>query len=164
VVNERDGLGDNLPTDYATHVVQGGFYGWPWFYIGGHADLRVHSTRPDLAQDVRVPDVLIQAHSAPLGIAFYEGGQFPPDYRGDAFVTLHGSWNRSDPTGYKVIRLIMRDGKPTGEYEDFMTGFVENDRGVWGRPVGVAVAADGSLLISEDANGTIWRVSYTDPR
>ena len=164
VVNERDGLGDNLPTDYATHVVQGGFYGWPWFYIGAHPDPRVHSTRPDLEAGVRLPDVLIQAHSAPLGIAFYEGAQFPLEYRGDAFVTLHGSWNRSDPTGYKVVRLIMRDGKPTGEYEDFMTGFVENDHGVWGRPVGVAVAADGSLLVGEDANGTIWRVSYASPR
>lgn len=161
VVNERDGLGDNLPPDYATRVTSGGFYGWPWFYIGDHADSRPRSARPDLAAEVRVPDVLIQPHSAPLGIAFYTGSQFPAAYRGDAFVTLHGSWNRASRTGYKVIRLVMRDGRPTGEYEDFMTGLVAGDSAVWGRPVGVAVAGDGSLLVGEDANGTIWRVAYT---
>ena len=162
-VNERDGLGDNLPTDYATHVEPGGFYGWPWFYIGNHPDPRPGSARPDLAALVKVPDVLIQAHSAPLGIAFYDGTQFPKSYFGDAFVALHGSWNRATRTGYKVVRLRMHDGKATGEYDDFMTGMVANDRGVWARPVGVAVAADGSLLVSEDANGTIWRVTYRDP-
>ena len=120
----------------------------------------VRGARPDLAAHVTVPDVLIQPHSAPLGIAFYAAAQFPPDYRGDAFVTLHGSWNRAKRTGYKVVRLRFAEGKPTGEYEDFLTGFVVSDQAVWGRPVGVAVAHDGALLVSEDGNGTIWRVSY----
>ena len=124
VVNERDGLGDNLPPDYATMVRPGGFYGWPWFYIGDHPDPHHAGERPDLAGAVLVPDVLIQPHSAPLGIAFYDGAMFPPEYRGDAFVALHGSWNRRQRTGYKVIRLRLRDGRPTGEYEDFLTGFV----------------------------------------
>jgi len=159
-VNERDGLGDNLPPDYATSVQEGAFYGWPWYYIGDHADPRLSGARPDLAAHVSVPDVMIQPHSAPLGIAFYEAEQFPPDYRGDAFVTLHGSWNRATRTGYKVVRLHFSGGKPTGGYEDFLTGFVVSDQAVWGRPVGVAVAHDGALLVSEDGNGTIWRVSY----
>jgi glucose/arabinose dehydrogenase len=158
--NERDGLGDNLPPDYATHVASGGFYGWPWYYIGDHEDPRLRGRRPDLAETVTVPDVLIQPHSAPLGIAFYEGAMFPPAYRGDAFVALHGSWNRGIRTGYKVIRLRMANGKPTGGYEDFLTGFVASNDEVWGRPVGVAVAKDGSLLISEDGNNTIWRVTW----
>ncbi len=158
VVNERDGLGNNLPPDYATAVHQGAFYGWPWYYIGGHEDTRVASRRPDLAGSVTVPDVLIQPHSAPLGITFYDAGQFPPDYRGDAFVALHGSWNRGQRTGYKVVRLRFRDGRPTGEYEDFLTGFVISDDAVWGRPVGLAVDRDGALLVSEDANGTVWRI------
>jgi glucose/arabinose dehydrogenase len=103
----------------------------------------------------------MQAHSAPLQIAFYQGGNFPADYQGSAFATMHGSWNRANPTGYKVVRLIFDgSGKPTGEYEDFMTGFVVSDSAVWGRPVGVAVAHDGSLFVTEDGNGTIWRVSY----
>jgi glucose/arabinose dehydrogenase len=161
VVNERDGLGDNLPPDYATAVQPGGFYGWPWFYIGGHPDPRLPNARPDLSGAVTEPDVLIQPHSAPLGITFYTGTQFPTDYRGDAFVTLHGSWNRARRTGYKVIRLRVADGKPTGEYEDFLTGFVASDRAVWGRPVGVTVAHDGALLVSEDGNGTIWRIAWT---
>ena len=110
-----------------------------------------------------MPDVLFQAHSAPLNITFYEGSQFPADYRGDAFVTMHGSWNRGKRTGYKVVRLIFEDGKPTGEYEDFMTGFVVSDKAVWGRPVGVAVAKDGSLIVTEDGSGTIWRVTYDGP-
>lgn len=160
VVNERDMLGDDLPPDYATSVKEGAFYGWPWYYIGGHADPRHAGERPELADKVTTPDVLIQAHSAPLGIAFYEGSQFPREYRGDAFVALHGSWNRAKRTGYKVIRLIFSAGKPTGEYEDFLVGFVLDETRVWGRPVDVAVAPDGSLLVSEDANGTIWRVSY----
>ena len=160
-VNERDGLGDDLPFDYATRVREGGFYGWPWYYIGDHEDPRHQGARPDLAGKATVPDVLIQPHSAPLGITFYEGGQFPADYRGDAFVALHGSWNRGSRTGYKVVRLLFEDGRPTGAYEDFMTGFVASGSAVWGRPVGVAVAADGSLIVSEDGSGTIWRVSYT---
>lgn len=159
-VNERDGLGNNLPPDYATSVQQGGFYGWPWYYIGDHPDPRLHGARPELAHDVVVPDVLIQPHSAPLGITFYEGRQFPAAYRGDAFVTLHGSWNRTDRTGYKVVRLLFDHGRPTGKYEDFLTGFVASSAAVWGRPVGVAVAHDGSLLVSDDAGGTLWRVTY----
>ena len=160
VVNERDGLGDDLPPDYATHVTQGAFYGWPWYYLGDHKDPRHKGERPDLASRITTPDVLIQAHSAPLGVAFYTADQFPPEYRGDAFVTLHGSWNRSKRTGYKVVRLLMKDGKPTGVYEDFLVGFVRDDKSVWGRPVGVAAARDGSLLVSDDGSGSIWRISY----
>jgi glucose/arabinose dehydrogenase len=159
-VNERDGLGDNVPFDYATSVKEGAFYGWPWYYIGSHEDPRHANARRDLAGHVTVPDVLFQAHSAPLGISFYEGSQFPAEFKGDAFVTLHGSWNRGTRTGYKVVRLIFENGKPTGEYEDFMTGFVVSDEQVWGRPVGVATAKDGSLIVSEDGSGTLWRVTY----
>jgi glucose/arabinose dehydrogenase len=159
VVNERDGLGDNLPPDFATQVRFGAFYGWPWFYTGEHPDPRMNA-RPDLVGHVTVPDVLIQPHSAPLGIVFYEAAQFPAAYRGDAFVALHGSWNRSLRTGYKVIRLRFKDGRATGEYEDFLTGFVASDQAVWARPVGVTVMHDGSLLVSEDGNGTIWRIAY----
>lgn len=160
VVNERDALGDNLPFDYATQVRQDAFYGWPWYYIGAHEDPRHKGQRPDLAGKVSVPDVLMQAHSAPLNIAFYDGKSFPDEFRGDAFVALHGSWNRGNSTGYKVVRLLFRDGKPTGEYEDFMTGFVIANGEVWGRPVGIAVAKDGALIVTEDGNGTIWRVTY----
>jgi glucose/arabinose dehydrogenase len=157
--NERDGLGDNLVPDYVTRVREGAFYGWPWFYIGNHPDPHYAGKRDDLKDKVTVPDVLIEAHSASMEVAFYEASNFPPEYRGDAFVAEHGSWNRSKRTGYKVIRIRLKDGLPTGKYEDFVTGFVVNDREVWGRPVGVAVAKDGALLISEDGNGTIWRVS-----
>jgi glucose/arabinose dehydrogenase len=159
-VNQRDGLGDDLPPDYATHVTQGAFYGWPCYYLGDHQDPRHKGERADLATRITTPDVLIQAHSAPLGIAFYAADQFPSDYKGDAFVTLHGSWNRSKRTGYKVMRLLMKDGKPTGVYEDFLIGFVGDDRNVWGRPVGVAVAHDGALIVSDDGSGSIWRVLY----
>jgi len=164
VVNERDGLGDNVPFEYATTVKDGAFYGWPWYYIGANEDPRHAGARPDLAGKVTVPDVLMQAHSAPLNIAFYEGKSFPAEYRGDAFVALHGSWNRGVRTGYKVVRLKFEDGKPTGEYEDFATGFVISDDDVWGRPVGVTVAKDGALILTEDGNGTIWRVTYGDGR
>jgi glucose/arabinose dehydrogenase len=160
VVNERDGLGDDLPPDFATSVREGAFYGWPWYYIGNHEDPRLKGQHPDLEGRVTIPDVLIQPHSAPLGITFYDGAQFPQDYRGDAFVTLRGSWNRARRTGYKVIRLRFANGRPTGEYEDFLTGFVVSDQAVWGRPVGIAVAHDGALLVSEDGNGTIWRIAY----
>lgn len=158
--NERDGLGDDLVPDYASRVAEGNFFGWPWFYIGGNPDPRHTGQRPELKSKVRVPDVLFQAHSAALGLAFYAGTQFPAEYAGQGFVALHGSWNRSKPTGYKVVRLVMQDGVPTGAYEDFMTGFVADDDKVWGRPVGVAVARDGSLLVSEDGNGIIWRVRH----
>ncbi len=159
-VNERDGLGDNLPPDFATRVAEGAFYGWPWYYIGSHEDPRHKNERPDLAGHVTVPDVLFQPHSAPLGITFYEGGQFPAEYKGSAFVAFHGSWNRAKRTGYKVVRLLMKDGKPTGVYEDFLTGFVANDESVWGRPVDVAATKDGALLVTDDEGGAIWRVTY----
>ena len=161
VVNERDALGDDLPPDYATGVKPGAFYGWPWFYVGGHEDPRLAGRRADLAASVTVPDVLFQAHSAPLGVTFYEGAQFPAAFRGDAFVAMHGSWNRAKRTGYKVVRLPFKDGAPTGEYEDFLVGFVADDAVVWGRPVDVAVAHDGALLVTDDAGGAIWRVAYT---
>jgi glucose/arabinose dehydrogenase len=160
VVNERDGLGDDLPPDFATSVRQGAFYGWPWYYAGDHEDPRLKGQRSDLAGHVTLPDVLIQPHSAPLGIAFYDGTRFPNEYRGDAFVTLRGSWNRERRTGYKVIRLRFANGRPTGEYEDFLTGFVASDQAVWARPVGIAVARDGALLVGEDGNSTIWRIAY----
>ncbi len=158
--NERDGLGDNVPTDYITRVRDGAFYGWPWYYIGAHEDPRHEGERPDLKDKITIPDVLIQAHSASLGMTIYNGTQFPADYRGNIFAAEHGSWNRAKRTGYKVIRVIVKDGVPTGEYEDFATGFVINDSEVWGRPVGVAVDKDGALLVSEDASGTIWRIAH----
>jgi glucose/arabinose dehydrogenase len=163
-VNERDSLGDDLPPDYVSRVKLKGFYGWPWYYIGDHEDPRLKGRRPDLAGKAIVPDVLIQPHSAPLGLTFYPAATgpsaFPAGYRGDAFVALHGSWNRSKRTGYKVVVLKVRNGVPAGTYEDFLTGFVVNDSGVWGRPVGVAVARDGALLVTDDGGGAIWRVAY----
>lgn len=161
VVNERDGIGNDTPFEYATQLRENAFYGWPWYYIGNHEDPRQKGARPDLRGQVTVPDVLMQAHSAPLQIAFYQGDAFPAGYQGSAFVTFHGSWDRSPRTGYKVVRLLFdSQGRPTGEYEDFMTGFVVSDQQVWGRPVGVTVAQDGSLFVTEDGSGTIWRVSY----
>jgi glucose/arabinose dehydrogenase len=159
-VNERDRLGDNLPPDYITHVEDGGFYGWPWYYIGDHQDPRHEGKRPELREKVLVPDVLIQPHNASLGIAFYDAGMFPARYRGDLFAAEHGSWNRSARTGYEVIRVLFKDGKATGEYEDFMTGFVREDGQVWGRPVAVAVASDGALIVSDDGGNRLWRVIY----
>ncbi len=159
-VNERDLLGDNLPPDYVTHLQRGKFYGWPNFYIGNHPDPRITSAPPVPGDQVVIPDVLIQPHSAPLGIAFYTGQQFPAEYRNDLFVALHGSWNRGSRTGYKLIRVKMKDGHATGEYEDFMTGFVAGNSEVWGRPVGVVMAQDGSLLVSDDGSGTVWRITY----
>jgi glucose/arabinose dehydrogenase len=160
-VNERDLLGDNLPADYVTHVQPGKFYGWPYFYNGNHADPRAKGNPPVPGNQVVVGDVLIQPHSAPLGIAFYTGKQFPAEYRNDLFVALHGSWNRGLRTGYKLIRVKMQNGKATGQYEDFMTGFVTSGGKAWGRPVGVAVAQDGSLLMSDDGTDNIWRISYS---
>ncbi len=157
--NERDGMGDDLLPDYITRVREGAFYGWPWYWLGDHEDPRLKGDRPDLKGKVSMPDVLVQAHSASLQMTFYDGATFPIEYRGDGFAAFHGSWNRARRTGYKVVRVLLHDGIPTGEYEDFLTGFVVDKDGVWGRPVGVAVARDGALLVSEDANGTIWRVS-----
>jgi len=159
--NERDGLGDNLVPDYITRVREGAFYGWPWYYLGANEDPRHKGERPDLKDKITVPDVLLQAHSASLELTFYEASQFPAEYRGNIFAAEHGSWNRSKRTGYKVIRVIVKDGVPTGEYEDFATGFVVNDSEVWGRPVGITVDKDGALLVSEDASGTIWRITYS---
>lgn len=159
-VNERDELGDHLVPDYVTHVQDGGFYGWPWYYMGGHTDERALDPRPELKSKVITPDVLLQSHMASLGMTFYTGRQFPETYQLDGFAAEHGSWNRARRTGYKVIRIPMRGGKATGDYEDFMTGFVTPAGHVWGRPVGVTVASDGALIVSDDATGTIWRVAY----
>jgi glucose/arabinose dehydrogenase len=160
-VNERDALGDNLVPDYITHVQQGGFYGWPWWYMGGHQDPRHAGKHPELKNRVITPDVMLQPHDASLEMTFYTGKQFPDEYRGDIFASEHGSWNRSTRTGYELIRVpLHHTGKATGEYEDFMTGFVVDNTSVWGRPVGVTVASDGSLLVSDDGSNSIWRISY----
>ena len=161
-VNERDALGDNLVPDYITHVQEGGFYGWPWWYIGGHQDPRHKGKHPELKDKVIVPDVLLQPHNASLQLTFYQGGQFPAEYYGDIFASEHGSWNKTVRAGYEVIRVpLHQTGHATGEYEDFLTGFVLPDGNVWGRPVGITVAPDGSLLVSDDGSNSIWRVSYT---
>jgi glucose/arabinose dehydrogenase/mono/diheme cytochrome c family protein len=160
-VNERDGLGDNLVPDYITHVQQGGFYGWPWWYMGGHQDPRHEGKHPELKDKVITPDVLLQPHNASLEIAFYEGKQFPAEYKGDIFASEHGSWNKSLRAGYEVIRVpLHQTGHASGEYEDFVTGFVLPNGNVWGRPVGITVALDGSLLVTDDGSNTIWRVVY----
>jgi glucose/arabinose dehydrogenase len=160
-VNERDALGDNLVPDYITHFEEDGFYGWPWYYMGSHQDPRHGGKHPELKDKVTVPDVLIQPHNASLEMTFYEGTQFPKEFRGDAFAAEHGSWNRAKRTGYEVIRVPMHKGKADGSYEDFLTGFTTKDGDVWGRPVGVAVAQDGSLFVSDDGSGSIWLVRYT---
>ena len=158
--NERDALGDNLVPDYITHVQQGGFYGWPWYYIGGHPDPRLEGKHPELKDKVIVPDVLLQPHNASLELTFYDGAQFPPEYRGDLFAAEHGSWNRANRTGYEVIRVPLEDGHASGVFEDFITGFVTPGGEAWGRPVGVTVAQDGSLYFTDDGTKSIWRVSY----
>ena len=158
-VNERDGLGDNLVPDYITHVQEGGFYGWPWFYMGGHQDPRLEGKHPELKSKVITPDVLLQPHNASLEMTFYEGKQFPAEYKGDIFAAEHGSWNKSVRTGYEVICVPLKNGHANGEYEDFLTGFVTAGGEVWGRPVGVAVAQDGSLIVTDDGSSTVWRVS-----
>jgi glucose/arabinose dehydrogenase len=160
-VNERDGLGDHLVPDYVTKVKEGGFYGWPWYYIGPNEDPRKKGERPDLKDKVIVPDVLLQSHMASLDLCFYDGNNFPREYRGHIFAAEHGSWNRSRRTGYKIIRIPVSNGRATGEYEDFLTGFVVDNSSVWGRPVGVAVAKDGSLLVTDDGSNSVWRVHYT---
>jgi glucose/arabinose dehydrogenase/cytochrome c2 len=166
--NERDALGDDLVPDYVTSVKEGAFYGWPWYYMGSHEDPRHARERPDLAGHVTAPDVPFQSHSATLEIAYYTATSgsavFPAEYKGDLFVACHGSWNRTNRTGYKVVRVLFKDGAPTGEYEDFVTGFVVDQGHVWGRPVGVAVAHDGALLVTEDGNGTLWRVTPAPAR
>jgi glucose/arabinose dehydrogenase len=161
-VNERDKLGDGLVPDYISSVRPGGFYGWPWYYIGRIQDPRHEGKKPELASQVIVPDVLVQSHSASLNLVFYDGEQFPAEYRGDIFAAFHGSWNKKRRTGYKIVRVPFdkSTGKARGDYEDFVTGFVTPEGRVWGRPVGVTVAKDGSLLFSEDGNDSIWRVSY----
>ncbi len=164
-VNERDNLGDDLVPDYATSLKDGGFYGWPYSYIGQHYDPRYVGAFPDLVKRAIVPDVLIPSHSAPLGLAFYTGTQFPQRYRGGVFVALHGSWNRSVASGYKVVFVPMNGGKP-GPLEDLMFGFLANDganapqdMARWGRPVGITVARDGGLLVSDDGGNRIWKIS-----
>jgi glucose/arabinose dehydrogenase len=162
-VNERDGLGDDLVPDYVTSVKEGGFYGWPYSYIGQNEDPRRKGGNPDLVKTSIIPDVLLTSHSAALGILFYEAKMFPKEYRGDAFVALHGSWNREKLTGFKIIRVRFKNGKLAGNsYEDFVSGWLpdENSNEVWGRPVGLLVAADGSLLITDDGADKVWRVSY----
>ncbi len=164
-VNERDLLGDDLVPDYSTRVRAGGFYGWPWYYMGNHEDPRHAGERPDLNGKTITPDVPYQAHSAALSLVFYEAtsgrSAFPSQYVGDGFAVMHGSWNRAARTGGKVVRVRMRNGVPTGEYDDFMTGFVVDDGHVWGRPVAATVASDGSLLLTDDGTNLIYRISYS---
>jgi glucose/arabinose dehydrogenase len=162
-VQERDLIGDDLVPDYVTAIKDGAFYGWPYAYIGRNEDPRRKGERPDLVAKTVVPDVLIQAHSAVLGLVFYDDRMFPPEYRGDAFVALHGSWNRTKRTGYKIIRIRFKDGKPVGGYDDFITGWMtaEDSQDVWGRPVGLLVLKDGSMLITDDGSNKIWRVIYS---
>lgn len=164
-VNERDRLGDDLVPDYFTEVREGAFYGWPYSYIGRNVDPRRRGERPDLVERAVVPDVLIASHSAALGLVFYDAEMFPSEYRGDAFIALRGSWNRARLTGYKIIRVPFENGRPTGGYEDFLTGWLPDENGneVWGRPVGLLVMRDGSLLIADDEGRKIWRVSYAAP-
>lgn len=164
-VNERDHLGDDLVPDFITSVKPGGFYGWPYSYIGTHLDPTVTAQRPDLVERAIVPDVLLTSHSAALGLLFYAGTQFPAEYRQNAFVALHGSINRSTLSGYSVVRVPFRNGKPSGPPMDFLTGFIARDEGdakeAWGRPVGLLQLPDGSLLVSDDGGNRIWRVRYT---
>ena len=159
-VNERDNLGDNLVPDYVTHVQEKGFYGWPWFYIGGNQDPRHPGKHPEMKDKAIVPDILVQPHSASLGLTFYTGSQFPAEYKGDVFAAEHGSWNRSQRSGHEVIRVPLDNGKASGTYQDFLTGFVTAEGQAWGRPVGVAVAQDGSMVVTDDGSNSIWRVSY----
>ncbi len=163
VVNERDGLGDGLVPDYLTRLTAGGFYGWPYAYLGPHPDPAYGAKRPDLVAAALAPDLLFRSHSAPLGLVFYDARQFPAAYRGDAFVAFHGSWNAGRPTGYSVVRVPFEGGRPRGYYETFLSGFWARGEAraeVWGRPAGLAVAADGSLLVADDVGQAVWRISY----
>jgi len=165
VVNERDGYGDDLVPDYFTRLDEGAFFGWPYAYAGGIPDPEFADEAPDMVAKTQLPDVMFQSHSAPLGLVFYDGDMFPQDYRGDALVALHGSWNRSIPTGFKIVRIRFENGRPVGGYENFATGFWfagDEPAEIVGRPVGLAVAADGSLLIADDAGMAVWRISYGD--
>ncbi len=164
VVNERDGLGDELVPDYLTKVQEGGFYGWPYSYMGDNPQPGFADRRPDLVASAIVPDLPLRSHTAPLGFAFYDDDQFPEEYRGGAFIALHGSWNAGEPRGYNVVYAPFENGSPTGSYIVFASGFwlSGNTRAeVWGRPADVEVAQDGSLLIADDVGMTVWRVSYT---
>jgi glucose/arabinose dehydrogenase len=163
VVEERDRLGDDLVPDYLVAVKDGGFYGWPFAYLGPHPDPRRNGERLDLAQKTLEPDVLFAAHSAVLGLVFYEGSMFPAEYKGDAIVAMHGSWNRRERTGYKLVRVHFQNGRPTGGYDDFVTGWMRDPRAreVWGRPVGLLVLGDGSLLVSDDGAKKIWRITWS---
>ena len=163
-VNERDTLGDNLVPDYITHVKDGGFYGWPWFYMGSHQDPHFPGKHPELKDKVIVPDVLLQPHNASLELTFYEGSQFPAEYKSDIFAAEHGSWNKAERSGYEVIRVPLHNGKADGSYQDFLTGFITLDGRVWGRPAGVTVASDGSMLVTDDGSKTIWLVRYKGAR
>lgn len=160
-VNERDELGDDLVPDYITSVQKGGFYGWPYAYFGPHEDPRMKGLKPALVAKAIVPDVPVGAHTASLGLTFYTGNKFPAEYRDGAFIGQHGSWNRSVLAGYKVAFVPFKNGKPTGAMQDFLTGFIadETKAEVYGRPVGVAVASDGALLVADDVSSTVWRIS-----
>ena len=163
VVNERDGLGDELVPDYLTRVEDGGFYGWPYAYLGPHPQPKFAKRRPDLVERTLAPDLLFRSHSAPLGLVFYDATQFPEEFRGDGFVAMHGSWNAGVPRGYFVARVPFENGRPAAYYEVFLSGFrLDGDKTakVWGRPVGLAIAKDGSLLVADDIADAIWRVSY----
>ncbi|NBC31442.1 MAG: sorbosone dehydrogenase [Alphaproteobacteria bacterium] len=166
VVNERDGLGDHLVPDYLTHVVRDGFYGWPYAYIGANPQPDYAERRPELVERTIVPDLLFKSHSAPIDLVFYDDGDFPADYRGDAFVSLRGSWNRSDPVGYMVVHVPFENGRPVGWYQAFATGFRLDEPGdqgrarVWGRPTGLAVDNNGALLVADDTGGTVWRIRH----
>jgi glucose/arabinose dehydrogenase len=159
--NERDNLGNHLVPDYVTSVPEGGFFGWPWFYMGGHWDPRLEGKHPELKSKVLTPDVLVQPHMASLEMTFYPtAGEFPKSYDGDAFAAEHGSWNRANRAGYEVIHIPMHNGKADGSYEDFLTGFVTPDGQVWGRPVGVTIAKDGSMFVTDDGSRSVWHVTY----
>lgn len=160
-VNERDGLGDNLVPDYVTGVIKGGFYGWPYSYFGQNEDPRLAGQQPELVKKAIVPDIAVGAHTASLGLAFYKDNKFPAKYQGGLFIGQHGSWNRSELSGYKVAFIPFKNGKQTGVQEDFLTGFIADEAKseVYGRPVGVAVTPDGAMLVADDVSNTIWRVS-----
>jgi len=166
-VNERDQLGDDLVPDYSTRVPDGGFFGWPWYYMGDNEDPRHAGARPDLVGKIMTPDVPYTAHSAAVDLEFYPldpagNSAFPAEYAGDGFAVLHGSWNRAHRTGHKIVRVPIENGVPTGEYIDFLVGFIDEEGNPWGRPVATAVMDDGSLLLSDDGANVIYRIAYGD--